>query len=763
MEKGVKLFCILWIMVFASALFLNIVEGISYYEVTEECYRSGGVPTMEYSCSRLGLTCLHRYKNSGPCGGVGGDASRLWEKESCDAERYFCPSYVLCCRCKNDCNAGQKSCGTGIFANFTRTCGNYDRDSCLEWSSYTACPGNYPCIEGMCVLETTLVTPLAPATPLAPTINIIQTSYDIVGDNFGKEYYPRGPEIDYADLPSVVIAGTHVEVGFKADMPELRESCINVSAINMNRGTSSVFSICGLKQGWWSVPLTVNSQARMSFEPIGIYNIPSDFVLDSGGLSIDMEWTKTITQNTKLLNDIFLQEDGLTINQSGIELDCQGHKIVGSGFGYGILVNGKRGVTIKNCFILNFSEGITFISSQDSNIINNQIEKNTNFGLRLDFSERNQISGNKIYNNRKGVYLVSSDDNIITGNFLTDNIEAGINIMGSVSNLIYNNVFENRLNVWDNGINFWNTTKTPGMSIVGGPFIGGNYWSDYGGGDNTGDKIGDTGLPYNSNKNIMNSEGDWLPLVYVSGVSPDCGLTHLSLCNTEEECEGEGLYWWSDACHTEGEGEEGECKIIEGKTYWVTDSDSQLSEKECKKYGKTCCLHGQMCVQILGQWECASLGGRCNHYGTKEECSEFTNAFASSSINEIQGQGFCGSSNEDGKVSCFCYWNELNGKCEASWNRIDEQNQMVVEECNYISSESLCERGFKKIIYTSSNPDLCGMTYEKTISCEAGRSRTGLYIMFSLLSALTAAIVFYFEKQPILEILAKLKGKVIKS
>ena len=195
----------------------------------------------------------------------------------------------------------------------------------------------------------------------------------------------------------------------------------------------------------------------------------------------------------------------------------------------GIFLKNSRNNTFKgNTLANNRHFKISLMYHSNNNVIkDNKVLNNTNIYdetslVELAFSSNNTFKGNIISNNDYcgiNYYSVisivdSSNNNTFKGNTVINNNSSyeALLLVGSSNNKIYNNYFNNTDNAYDDGNNIWNITKTPGTNIVGGPYLGGNYWSDYVGEDLDGDKLGDTLLPYTSSWGIQNG-GDYHPLI----------------------------------------------------------------------------------------------------------------------------------------------------------------------------------------------------------------------------------------------------------
>ena len=269
-------------------------------------------------------------------------------------------------------------------------------------------------------------------------------------------------------------------------------------------------------------------------------------------------------------------------------LNITGNRFVDNGIGdyagYGIYLREGSGAIVSANHIadnaaLNYAHGIKAYAFTNLSIHNNTIVNNSDYGVLIDsvvfignaagagadthpiegdsmaaplttlvLLDENHKSGtlpsrsllsdqdipgginvteNRIMDNAGGIRLKVSDNVTITGNNVTNN-GIGINLTSSNGNTIYNNYFDNTNNAWDDGTNVWNITPLQGMNIIGGSWLGGNYWSDYAGVDTGGDGLGDTMLPYNSSGGIQQG-GDGHPLTAAT-LLPDLEITGTWVC-----------------------------------------------------------------------------------------------------------------------------------------------------------------------------------------------------------------------------------------
>jgi len=195
-----------------------------------------------------------------------------------------------------------------------------------------------------------------------------------------------------------------------------------------------------------------------------------------------------------------LENNKLSNYQSGIDIGLDG---------FGNLMSNNK---ITNCKV-----GIGLADCRGTTINSNYIS-NCDNGIKMFDSPSNTIENNTVMENDIGIaFYGASDSNILINNKLTLN-KKGLDLSaGGYQNHIYNNYFNNTVNVnFGSNVesNSWNTTKILRTSVVGGPYIGGNYWATPGGNgfsqthsDANGDGIFEKTFSFNR------ANLDYLPLV----------------------------------------------------------------------------------------------------------------------------------------------------------------------------------------------------------------------------------------------------------
>jgi len=220
-------------------------------------------------------------------------------------------------------------------------------------------------------------------------------------------------------------------------------------------------------------------------------------ITGSGGRAIEYYNYTTTIQNKELAGLILCNANNSIINNVTIRgSDTLQNNFFGlsktsnvsvsnlnsSGNYYGILLYESSNDTLINVTTNNNRWSGIYVLSSFSNTLTNIIGSYNSYGVFF-LNSNNSILTNITVNSNSyyGIRLASSSyNNTIKNSFIQYSNLSGLFFAISQYNLFYNNYFNNSAqysNTTGNLTNFFNTTKTAGTNIVGGSYIGGNYWA----------------------------------------------------------------------------------------------------------------------------------------------------------------------------------------------------------------------------------------------------------------------------------------------
>ncbi|HOT93886.1 MAG TPA: NosD domain-containing protein [Methanoregulaceae archaeon] len=175
----------------------------------------------------------------------------------------------------------------------------------------------------------------------------------------------------------------------------------------------------------------------------------------------------TTPGNYYLTGDLVNRNDVVCIEVKtpGVTIDGRGYRLGGNGQSAataGIFINGIPDVTVKNMKISGWGYGVYYI---DPGVGLGRIE-----GCTI---EGNLFAGIVLYRGVTGVSIV--------GNRIQGHSNCGIWISDAHGNVAYNNRFMNQGDnvkvVGSSTGNSFSVSRRTGPNIIGGPYIGGNYWA----------------------------------------------------------------------------------------------------------------------------------------------------------------------------------------------------------------------------------------------------------------------------------------------
>ena len=208
--------------------------------------------------------------------------------------------------------------------------------------------------------------------------------------------------------------------------------------------------------------------------------------------------TRTYTLTRDVVGEVYVGEDSLVLDGAGHVVRARER-----GSGQGIVLEGRRGVVVRNLVVGDFARQVLLRGAHGNVIVRNKIggdefEHGHGRGVYLQESDGNTIAYNAIVEHGGGVSLESSSENIFTNNRIAHSSKVAVHIFGqSEKNRFVRNVFSaNRRQV---DISAYSKDN---IFSAARP-IGGNYWDHCVEPDENGDRFVDTTFTFAGGEDVL--------------------------------------------------------------------------------------------------------------------------------------------------------------------------------------------------------------------------------------------------------------------
>jgi Predicted solute binding protein len=316
---------------------------------------------------------------------------------------------------------------------------------------------------------------------------------------------------------------------------ESRERCIGIFANNvvLDGGGFSMIGEGGFGLFIKAINVTVRNIAISGYD-----------------IGVRLDWGSS--NNTLISVNVLNNKIGVQLIESNYNTLAY---ITASNNEYGIQLNSCKNNTITNSLIINNeADGIQLgstsynVYSSYNTIANTTVSNNGNAGINLlDSTYYLNVVNTTLSNNNYGLYIKNSGYNTVVDSIIISN-NYGVVLDTASKNVFYNNLFNNTFSnvIIYEGSNTWSMAKTPGRNIIGGSYIGGNYWTNPKGEDfsdtcrdNNNDGLCDE--PYIIDENNV----DYYPLKTIHEISTQTTGTTITSTTTQTTTSSATTTWTS--------------------------------------------------------------------------------------------------------------------------------------------------------------------------------------------------------------------------